>query len=241
VSTHPEPVVSEATGREAIDRVAQSVRETQIAAGVPIPDGAVDWAREVVRDTIRKHEERAANPAPQPVLETDPAEHPCRINKGEVGEGTDVLARDLEQSARGRRHLRDTRSLETLLLEGRLELLRYFPCEPGCTGPAKDAGHVHPWNQKLIQSVDDAVVWTRKSGWTDDDPRTTQRLCDEMMKVVDKSGMPLEMGGLGLGDYRTLRREMYVRLPRRGGLVPISQIPKHAPPLAIAVDASDRP
>ena len=225
--------VSEATGREAIARVAEGIRETQIAAGVPIPDGGVDWARQVVTDQIRKHEARV-NVLPEAAATDD--EHPCRINRGDVGENSEVIDRDMSASARGRRHLRDTRSLEILMLEGRLELIRYFPCEPGCVEP----GHVHAWNEKLIKAVDDAVVWTRKSGWTDDDPRTTARLCDAMMKVVELSGAPLEMGGLGLGDYRTLRQEVYVRLPKRGGLVPMSQLPKHAAPQLIAVDAREK-
>lgn len=226
----PDPIVSEETGRAAIDRVAQGIRETQIAAGVPIPDGGVDWAREVVRDTVRKHEERMAKGGHDPRPEPPPGESPSRITRGDVGPNASPLERGLEQSARGRQHLRPQQvPLEIALLEGRLELLRYFPCEPGCTGPATDAGHVHPWQDRLFRAVDDALVFTRRDGWTDDDPRTLQRICDAMLKVVELSGAPLEMGGLGLGDYKTLRQEVYVRLPRRGGLVPMSQLPKHAP------------
>jgi hypothetical protein len=224
----PDPIVSEETGREAIGRVAAGIRETQIAAGVPIPDGAVDWAREVVRDTVRKHEERmAAQPPTRP--EPSPVESPSRITRGDVGAATAPLDRGLEQSARGQRHLRPHAvPMEIALLEGRLELLRYFPCAPGCTGPAEDAGHTHPWQDRLFLAVDDALVFTRRDGWTDDDPRTIQRVCDAMMKVVELSAAPAEMGGLGLGDYATVRPEVYVRLPRRGGLVPMSQLPKHA-------------
>lgn len=232
----PDPVVSEETGRAAIARVAEGIRDTQIRAGVPVPDGAVDWARDIVRDTVRKHEERMANPPPPaPAPDIDPDEHPCRINNGRVGENTRVITPD--HSPRMRQHVAPRPPpLHIALLEGRLELIRYFPCEPGCTGPARDAGHVHPWNERLIKAAEDTAILTRKSGWTDDDPRTTARICEALMKVVELSGAPVEMGGLGLGDYKTLRRETYVRLPRRGGLVPLSQLPKHAPPMAIAKD-----
>lgn len=222
--------VPEELGRAAIDRVAEGIRETQIRAGVPIPDGGVDWAREVVRDTVRKHEERLARGGGDPRPEPPPGESPSRITRGDVGHNTQVIDRDLAASEFGRQHLRPSPPpLEIALLEGRLELLRYFPCEPGCTGPATDAGHTHPWWDKISKAVDDTVVLTRRAGWTDMDPRTTERICEAMLKVVELSGAPLEMGGLGLGDYKTLRHEVYVRLPRRGGLVPLSHLPKHTP------------
>lgn len=234
--------VAEDTARLALDRVLSGIRDTQAAAGM-IPGGraAEDFARGVVDDTIRKHEARPER-APPP-RETDPGESPSRITRGEVGPNAAPIGRDVEQSARGREHLHPRQvPLEIALLEGRLELLRYFPCEPGCTVGAEDAGHFHPWGfdahvegsgairkGKLAAAVDEAIVLTRKSGWTDDDPRTMARVCEAMLKVVEDSGMPFAMGGLNLGDYKALRAETYVRLPRRGGLIPMSQLPKHAP------------
>lgn len=240
----PERTVSEETGRAAIDRVVGGIVETQRDAGVPLPGGRAveDWARGVVVDTIRKHEERMADPGFDK-REAPPGESPARIDRGDVGPNAAPLARNLEESARGRQHLRPLpRSRDLALLDGRMELLRYFPCGPGCSLDATDAGHFHPWGfsavveasgairkGKLANAVDEAVVLTRRMGWTDDDPKTLQAVADAIMRVVDLSAAPPEMGGLGLGDYKTLRREMYVRLPRRGGLIPISQLPKHAP------------
>lgn len=245
MSDAPETTVSEATGRAAIARVAEGIRDTQQRAGVPIPDGGVEFARRVVEKQVKLHEDGANRAAPR--VATPDEEHPCRINNGMVGEGSRVITP--EQSARMRKHmaLRDGRPLEVALLDGRVELLRYFPCEPGCTLDAQDAGHFHPWGYdavvegsgairkgKLAAAVDEALVFTRRSGWTDDDPRTTAAICDAMLRVVELSSAPPEMGGLGLGDYKELRRERYVRMPRRGGLIPISQLPKHAAPLVVA-------
>jgi hypothetical protein len=244
--TRPDPIVSEETGRAAIDRVIGGVVETQRGAGVPLPGGRAveDWARDVVVDTIRRHEERMA----QPDLgfdkrEAPPGESPARIDRGDVGPNAAPVFRDLDESPRGRQHLNPLpKSRDLALLDGRMELLRYFPCGPGCSLDATDAGHFHPWGfsavvegsgvirkGKLANAVDEAVVLTRRIGWTDDDPKTITAVADAIMRVVELSAAPPEMGGLGLGDYKELRREMYVRLPRRGGLVPLSQLPKHAP------------
>mgnify|MGYP001607011128 CR=1 FL=1 len=224
----PAEVVPESVGREAVERIAVGIRDTQERVGMPVPDGGVEWARRVVEDTIKRHEAGANRRAPAP--EPEPGESPSRITRGDVGPGAVAIdGRDLAASPRGRRHLRgDTRTMEITLLDGRLELLEFFPCQPGCMEP----GHRHPWQEKLFLAADDAIAMSRRSGYTDDDPRCHGMIAAALLTVVELSGQSPQMGGLGLGDYRHPKREPHVRLPRRRGLVPLSQLPRPVQSLA---------
>lgn len=220
--------VPEELGREAIARVAEGVREMQIAAGVPVPDGAIDWVRGVVERQIRIHEDRASDP--ERTLQAPAHESPSRITRGDVGPNAHAIELDLSQSARGRRHLKPrVHHLEDRLLLGRLQLLRYWPCEIGCTADAEDAGHRHAWQDKLVACGDEARAIAARNGFVDDFAQVSALRQKLMLDVVALSGAPISMGGLGLGDYKQPTTKALVRLPPVAGLrglLPIEQLPR---------------
>lgn len=220
--------VPEDVGREAIARVAEGIRETQIRAGVPCPDGAVDWVRGIVEKQIRIHEDRATGP--ERMLPAPAHESPSRITRGDVGPNARPVELDLAQSVRGRRHLRPrAHHVEDQLLLGRLQLLRYWPCEIGCTADAEDAGHRHGWQDKLVACGDEARAIAARNGFVDDFDQVAALRQKLMLDVVALSGAPIAMGGLGLGDYKQPTTKALVRLPPVAGLrglLPIEQLPR---------------
>jgi hypothetical protein len=229
--TKPDTLVSEATAREAIDRVTAGVVETQRAAGVPIPGGRAveDWVRPVVERQIRIHEDACRNGLPSPAPRRT-TESPSRITRGDVGPGVSVIDRDLSESPRGRRHLRPVaHDLEDQLLLGRLQLLRYWPCAIGCVADAEDHGHHHAWQDRLIACGDEARAIALRNGFVDDFDQVSTLRQKLMLDVVALSGAPISMGGLGLGDYKAPVTRAFVRLPAVAGLrglLPIEQLPR---------------
>lgn len=209
----PDAVVPDAIGRQAIARLEEGIAETQVRAGVPIPGGrdVEDWARSVVEKQIRIHEDRMRNGVPDAGHAADPAvASPSRIDRGDVGENTQVIYNDDIgkgwTAPRGKRRVNmqvDPRPLEDILLEARLKLLQFFPCERGCTGPATDLGHQHPWFDRLMATDDEALAIAKRNGFADQFDKVVALRNELMMRIVEQSGQPVEMGGLGLGDYRT--------------------------------------
>jgi hypothetical protein len=231
-----DPVVPETTVRDAIDRVTAGVVETQRAAGVPIPGGrqVEDWVKPIVERQVKLHEDGAnRNPAARSVEH----ESPSRITRGDVGPNTRVIERDLSASPRGRRHMQVAPvPVADMLLLGRLQVLRYWPCELGCTADAEDAGHRHAWRERLLACGDEARAIAQRNGFIDDFAQTLAVREKLMLDVVELSGAPVTMGGLGLGDYKAPRTRLLVRLdPVAGqrGLVPIEQIQREVPRLIV--------
>jgi len=237
----PDPTVPDATVREAIDRVTAGVVETQARAGVPIPGGRVvdDWVRPIVERQVRVHEDTFRNGVPDPAPRPATHESPSRITRGDVGPNAAPVARDLDDSPRGRRHLRPPAlPLDDQLLLGRLQVLRYWPCEIGCTADAEDAGHRHEWQDRLLACGDEARAIALRNGFVDDYQQTLAVREKLMMDLVELSGAPVSMGGLGLGDYKQPRTRMFVRLEAVSGMrgiVPIEQLQRRVKPVGIVI------
>jgi hypothetical protein len=232
VSAEPVP---DAVVREAIARVTEGVVETQAKAGVPIPGGRAveDWVRPIVERQVRIFEDGANVSAPRPARH----ESPSRITRGDVGPGARPLERDLSASPRGRAHLRPKPlPLDDQLLLGRLQLLRYWPCELGCVADADDPGHRHVWQDKLIACGDEARAIATRNGYGADYDQVLKLREKMLLDVVALSAAPISMGGLGLGDYKQPHTKMLVRLPPvagRHGLVPIEHLQRKVQPLVV--------
>lgn len=204
----PDPIVRERTIRDAIDDITRRTVSTQEQIGIPIPGGRAvdDWVQGAVVKQVKIHEDRCRNGVPESAQALD-VESPARIDRGEVGEGTTVVSRDLRSTEweqgrtapAGRAHVHGgppmlmshsgrliPQDWDDRLLQARLNLLGGFP----------------EWAQKLQRAAWDAVALSRREGRTDDDPETIKRLTVAMLGVVELSAVPVAMGGLGLGDYR---------------------------------------
>lgn len=183
--------VDEATGRKAVDDLTRRVVETQVKAGVPVPGGreVEDWVRPIVERTVRQHEERMAQGSgPGEDTRTHPpGESPARIDRGDTGEYTPIVRELGAGSPLAERHLNpQVLPLEDMRLLARLNLLqKEFP----------------DFARRIHAAADDATQRARNDGMTDDDPRMLIIRRDAVLKMVDLSGQPAFMGGLGLGSY----------------------------------------
>lgn len=212
-------VVPEATGRKAIADLTQRVVETQAKAGVPVPGGreVEDWVRPIVEKTVRVHEERmASGPRDEDGTDARPAplgESPSRIDRGATGEYQPIV-REPGESPLAKRHLApQVMPIEDMRLHARLELIRRsFP----------------EFARKIHAAADDATQVARNGGLYDDDPQMQIVRRDAVLKMVELSGQPLFMGGLGLGDYRapepTGATKVYMQVG--GRLVPLPRTEK---------------
>lgn len=186
----PSPTVDEATGRKAVDDLTRRVVETQVRAGVPLPGGRVveDWVRPIVEKTVRQHEERATAPAPaEDTRSAPPGESPARIDRGDTGEYQPIVRELGADSPLGKRHMEpQVLPIEDMRLLARLNLLeKEFP----------------DFARRIHAAADDATQRARNDGMTDDDPRMLVIRRDAVLKMVELSGQPAFMGGLGLGSY----------------------------------------
>lgn len=91
--------VSEQTGREAVDAVTRGGVEFQKELGIPVPSAtkAEEYARKIVSVQIKKHEEdqEKAEFLPKHLQPLDPSQPKSRIDRGEVGEDTQVFTRSI--------------------------------------------------------------------------------------------------------------------------------------------------
>jgi hypothetical protein len=67
----------------------------------------------------------------------------------------------------------------------------------------------------------------RRNGFVTDLAQTQRLQADFMLKVVEQSGAPVQMGGLGLGDYRIPKAgtasKLFIQTP--AGLIPLTPAP----------------
>jgi len=168
--------VKEETGREAIDRVVSGVIDTQKQLRVPVPDvaKAEAFAKKVVDETIKKHEERQAKPEPPaPIGDV----HRPLAEKALAVPGTQEINRDVSLSdwtaPQGKAHvagITPPRPLEDMLLEARVNMLGQFP----------------EWAAKLHAAAAEADALSIKRK-TSDWKEIQSLRADFMMKVIEQS------------------------------------------------------
>lgn len=165
-------------GRKAIDDLTKRVVDSQ--PGIPDTRAIEDWVKPIVAQTIRRNEEPQ-----QQAAEPEPGESPARIDRGDVGEYEPILQPLDNVSPLGKRHMQPQAVDRRVLLRLRL-IQEVFPA----------------FARKIHAAADDAASrCVTQLGMTHDDPRCTEARAEAVLKMVELSGAPANMGGLGLGDY----------------------------------------
>ena len=189
IQEHPEPVVSEATGRKALATVIGNFTTTQKQLGaVPSAAQAEAYCKPIVEETIKKHEEREARRIllPHEVKTPSPRTGPskARIDRGEVGP-YQVVANETPGWKEKQRAAKKANAEP--LLRKRLEMLEIFP----------------EWKNRLLKAAFDGDVAAMNSGCPEDRTNVHRRwsiITDFAMRVVEDSNRIF-------GDFRDRKRK----------------------------------
>jgi hypothetical protein len=183
----PEKVVSEQTGRQALDHVVKLIVDTQKQLGVePSQSKAEAFAKPLVLEQFRRHEEAQRR---APLVDKDgvdargstakSGQAKDRIGRGEVGDYQAVLRRpDWD----GRQAQKKPADKEDRLVLSRCNLLGQFP----------------EWRDRLMKAAFDGECAAMMSGSPHDRQDWKRRqsiIGDFMMRVIEQSNAVF-------GDYR---------------------------------------
>lgn len=197
-----DPVVKETEIRTALDRVTQGAvdLQRQLGAVVPNVELAKRFARNVVEQTVKRHEDRMAHPLREPgALSTPdpvPDQPPDRLSRGDVGEGGVAVTRRTGTATYDPLTGRFTAAIEKPKPKGAppdpllLERLRLLDAD----NETGDGKRYPEWSKKLWDAVNEGERFAIALGCT--------TIAERLPIVADFVINVAEQSNVTFGDWR---------------------------------------
>jgi hypothetical protein len=176
--------VDEKTGRAAVEATVKATVTLQRELGAAVPDqtAAEAWARPIVEEQIRKTEEAETRRYLIPPTPATPGEPKARIDRGDVGDNTTPIVRDISAATLDKRtgllkcddphgRFRVEKPREDKLLRKRLDFLGQFP----------------EWKAKLEKAVWDGEALARSRDHVVTVKEKMSIIADRVIEVVETS------------------------------------------------------
>jgi len=142
------PQASEERSRAAVDALVKGHLQNQIQSGVAVPSTlqAEQFAKEIVRETVRQKEEGALEPkVPAGKKEILP---PDKLSRGEVGPDSKVIDRFIGNVDQVRKEKERRKAQENPRLRARLDMLGKMP----------------EWEERLYRAALEGETFAKKLG-----------------------------------------------------------------------------